>query len=239
MRARFSISFIFLSVSLFGIETNNIDSLGTTKLILKSDFMSQHLWRGYAMCDVPTVEPTLELSNKNYKAGIWSALSIDGKYFEFDTYVKISYLGFSLAVYDYYCPGSISSKQSFFSYKKNTTKHTLDLHIEYESKSAIPVRVILATMFYGDDISLNTNKNNYSTYLELACSSPIDKINLEYFLGFNLFESYYGNTSAIINAGIKSASKINFLKKKPVNMQASIVTNPLINRVYLVFGFGL
>lgn len=190
MRAKFSIFFIFLSGSLFGIETNNIDSLNTTKLILKSDFMSQHLWRGYAMCDGPAIEPTLELSYKYYKAGVWSALSMDGKYFEVDTYVKINYLGFSLAVYDYYCPGSISSSQSLFNFRQNATKHTLDLHIEYESKSAIPVKIILATMIYGDDISLNTNKNYYSTYLELAYSSNIEKINLEYFLGYNLFESY-------------------------------------------------
>jgi len=239
MRAKFLLFFIFLSGSLFGIEFNNNDSLNTPKLIIKSDFMSQHLWRGYAMCDIPSVEPTLELSHKYYKVGVWSALSMDGKYFEVDTYVKITYLGFSLAVYDYYCPGSISSKQSFFNYQQNKTKHTLDLHIEYEGKSLIPFRIILATMIYGDDINSNTNKNFYSTYLELSCYSHIDKVNLEYFLGFNLFESYYGNKPAIINAGLKSAGNINIFKNRQVNLQASIVANPLTNRVFLIVGFGL
>lgn len=239
MRAKISILFIFVSFSLFGVETISSDSISEPKLIFKSDFMNQHLWRGYAMCDVPSVEPTLELSGKYVKVGVWSALSMDGKYFEVDTYIKIFYRGFSFGIYDYYCPGTISSNHSFFNYTQYSTKHTIDLHLEYEGNSNFPFKAMLATMVYGDDINAETNKNFYSTYLEVAYFSTISKVQLDYFLGFNLFESYYGNKPSIINAGVKSAGKINLFRQKQVNLQASIVANPLTNRVYLVFGFGL
>lgn len=239
MRAKISLFFIFLSGSLYAIETENRDSIQNPTLIIRSDFMSQHLWRGYAICNVPSFEPSVELSSKYLKAGIWGALSADGKYFEVDTYFKLTYSSVSLGLYDYYCPGSISSKQSYFNFKQNDTKHTLDLHIEYEGDKTFPVKFMLATMIYGDDLNPKTNKNFYSTYLELACFSKVDKINLEYFMGFNLFESYYGNKPSIINTGIKSTGNIKFFKKKHINLHASIVSNPLTNRIYLVFGMGL
>ncbi|MGE0089316.1 MAG: hypothetical protein AB7S50_07560 [Bacteroidales bacterium] len=201
--------------------------------------MSQHAWRGYAMSTLPTIEPTAELSTKYFTGGIWGALSVDGDYFEIDTYLKATYSGFSLGLYDYYCPPSIYSQQSLFNYKQTTTNHTLDLYAEYQGGSLFPVRFMIATMIYGDDINKITNKNFYSTYFELAIFSNIKNIYLEYFMGFNAYESYYGDKPALINAGIKANGKINVFKKSKIDLKTSIITNPLANRVYLVFGVSL
>ncbi len=239
MRAKVFIFLAFLSNNIFGIEKTEIDSAKTQLLTFTVDLMSQHMWRGYAISTVPTIEPAAELSTKYFTGGIWGALSADGDYFEIDTYLKATYSGFSLGLYDYYCPASISSKQSFFSYKKNTTKHTLDLHAEYQGNNLFPVRIMVATMIYGDDINKTTNKNFYSTYAELAVFSNIKNIYLEYFMGFNAYESYYGNKPALINTGIKTIGSINVFNKSQIGLQASIITNPLANRVYLVFGVSL
>jgi hypothetical protein len=239
MRAKVFILLAFLSNSIFGIETTELDSAKTQLLTFKVDFMSQHVWRGYAMSTLPTIEPAAELSTKYFTGGIWGALSADGDYFEIDTYLKATYSGFSLGLYDYYCPISVSSKQSFFNYKQNYTKHTVDLHVEYHVNDLFPVRFMVATMIYGDDINKTTNKNFYSTYAELAVFSNIKNVYLEYFMGFNAYESYYGNKPALINAGIKTIGSINVFNKSQIDLQASIITNPLANRVYLVFGVSL
>jgi len=239
MRVRLFILFIFISNTIFGIEIETQDSTKKIQFNYKADFMSQHLWRGYAMCDVPSVEPSVDLFFKGIGVGIWSAVSIDGKYFELDTYLKYTYQGFSFGIYDYYCPGSISSNHSVFNFSRYNTKHTIDLHFEYEWNSSFPLKVLVATMIYGDDLNIETNKNQYSTYLELAYYFKIENFKVEYFVGYNPFKSYYGEKPAIINAGIKSKGILKLFRNKQIPLQASIVNNPLTNKIYMVFGFEL
>ncbi|OFX83633.1 MAG: hypothetical protein A2W99_15505 [Bacteroidetes bacterium GWF2_33_16] len=238
MRAKLFILFVFISLSSFAFDLENRDSSQSTKLTFKSEFMSQHLWRGYAMCDVPSIEPSIEITHRFLTAGVWSALSANGEYFEIDLYIKYTYRGFSIGLYDYYCPGSISTNQSFLNYRQNSTKHTLDFHLEYMGNERFPVKAMLATMVFGDDINAETNENYFSTYFEMAYFLSFEKIQVDYFVGFNLYESYYGKKPSIINVGIKSSGKINLFRNKYIPLQASIVNNPLTNKVYLVFGFG-
>ena len=81
MRAKLFILFVFISLSSFAFDLENRDSSQSTKLTFKSEFMSQHLWRGYAMCDVPSIEPSIEITHRFLTAGVWSALSANGEYF--------------------------------------------------------------------------------------------------------------------------------------------------------------
>lgn len=239
MRAKHFIVFIIISLNLVGLAVASKDSTNNLRFSVKSDFMSQHLWRGYAMCKVPSVEPSAELSYKSFKAGIWAALSVDGKYFEIDTYLKYSYKGFSFGIYDYYCPGELKSAQQYFNYRQFTTKHTIDLHLEYEGNTSFPFKALLATMVYGDDYDNFTKKKYYSTYFEAGYFTVFNASRLDYFVGFNLFESYYGEKAALVNTGIKASGNVQLFNEKNVPIQASIIYNPLKSSIYMVFGLTI
>lgn len=203
------------------------------------DFRSMHIWRGIATSYSPTIEPTFEINRKNYTTGIWLAQSFDGNYSELDLYLNYNYRDFSFTVYDYYCPPTIQASSEIANYRKNTTKHTLELNFSFNGNKQLPINILLATMVYGDDINSETNKNNYSTYLQFGYSTVIDENTIELFLGLNTFESYYGENFGIVNAGLTASRNLNVHKSLIVPIQASLITNPLANSLFLSFGFTL
>ena len=94
-------------------------------------------------------------------------------------------------------------------------------------------------MVYGDDLNSDTNKNNYSTYLELGYSNEIENNTVNLFIGFNTFKSYYGDNFGVVNAGLTVSRKLNFHKTIEIPVQASLVTNPINSSLFLNFGFTL
>ncbi|HAN19178.1 MAG: hypothetical protein A2X13_09750 [Bacteroidetes bacterium GWC2_33_15] len=203
------------------------------------DIMSQHLWRGYTMSNLPTFEPSFEIRVKDVTSGVWAAQSIDGKYSELDIYLKYSYKNISIGIFDYYCPPTFKQVSGFFDYNQGSTKHTLDFHLYYNGTEKLPFKFLLATMVYGDDINPETNKNYFSTYAEIGYEQYIQNIKVNYILGINPYKSYYGESSGIINTGIKVIGNLSFSGKKSIPVQSSILVNPMNDSVYLAMGFTL
>jgi len=207
----------------------------TTKL----DFRTMHIWRGSATSYVPTFEPSFEITRNNSTTGIWFAQSVDGSYTELDLYFTYDFKSFSFTVYDYYCPTSIETSNEITNFKRETTKHTIELDATFNGTTRFPVKVLVATMIYGDDINAETNKHNYSTYVELGYGAQIDQNTLDLFVGFNMFQSYYGDQFGIVNAGLTAYRNIQVTEAWNVPVQASLITNPTTNSVFMNFGFTL
>lgn len=203
------------------------------------DFRSMHIWRGIATSYSPTIEPTFEINRNNYATGIWLAQSIDGNYSELDLYLNYKLRDFSFTIYDYYCPPSFEASNEFANYRKNTTKHTIELNLAFNGNEQVPINILLATMVYGDDMNSETTKNNYSTYLQLGYSAEIQENTISLFLGINAFESYYGNNFGVVNAGLTASRNMNLRKSLILPIQASLITNPMANSLFLSFGFTL
>ncbi|HAF31159.1 MAG TPA: hypothetical protein DCG75_19140 [Bacteroidales bacterium] len=206
---------------------------------IQVDFRSMHVWRGIATSYVPSIEPSFEINQNNYKTGIWFAQSIDGNYTELDLYLTYNYRNFSFTIYDYYCPPSIEASSEIANYERNSTKHTIELDLAYLGSQEFPLKVLVATMIYGDDINTSTNKNYYSTYLEFAYSTEIDDNSINLFIGLTPFKSYYAEKPGIINAGLTVSRNINLHKSITIPFQASLVTNPITNSLFINFGFTL
>jgi len=98
---------------------------------------------------------------------------------------------------------------------------------------------MIATMVYGDDIHDETMKNRYSTYFQFGYSTIINKNNINLVLGFNAFESYYSNSFGVVNTGISTSRNIKVFNKKEIPLQASLITNPANNSLFIKFGFTL
>lgn len=229
------IVFVF-SISQSAYADKKIDILNTN---IQVDFRSMHVWRGIATSHVPSIEPSFEIYQNNYKTGIWVAQSIDGNYTELDLYLSYNFHNFSFTVYDYYCPSSIESSSEITNYDRNSTKHTIELDLAYSGSQEFPLQILVATMIYGDDLNKETNKNNFSTYLEFSYSTEIDENSLDIFIGLNPFKSYYGEKLGIINAGLTASRNINLYNSIVIPFQASLITNPLTSSLFLCFGFTL
>lgn len=204
------------------------------------DFMSMHTWRGYATSDMPTVEPSLELSTANSKVGIWAAHSIDGKYSEIDLYFSYQYKNITFSVFDYYCPPSYKETDEITNYTRYSTKHTIELALEYNNMFKSPFNFMVASMVYGDDLNSETKENRYSTYFQFSYSTTIEKNSIDLVLGFNAFDNtYYADSFGIVNAGITTTRNLKAFKSKEIPLQASLITNPTMNSLFLKFGFTL
>lgn len=203
------------------------------------DFMSMHTWRGYATSYAPTIEPTLELSTDNSTTGIWAAHSIDNQYTEIDLYFTYNYKNISFTIFDYYCPPSYKASSEITNYEKYSTKHTIELALEISNIINTPFDFMVATMVYGDDLHNETLENRYSTYFQLGYTTSIDQNNIDLVLGFNAFESYYADKFGIVNAGVKTSRNVSVFNKKEIPLQAALITNPLMNTLFIQFGFTL
>lgn len=231
-----TLTIVFISVSQIAWANQNERFLNTS---FQVDFRSMHVWRGIETSHVPTIEPSFEISQNNYTTGIWLAQSFDGNYTELDLYLKYHYRDFSFTIYDYYCPPSIESSSEIANYNRKTTKHTIELDLAYLGTQEFPIQILVASMVYGDDINTSTNKNQYSTYVEFKYSTEIDKNSLDLFIGLNPFKSYYSAKSGIINTGLKASRNIVLFKSFTIPFQASIITNPIANSLFLSVGFSL
>ncbi|MFC2152524.1 hypothetical protein ACFLSE_08355 [Bacteroidota bacterium] len=229
-----SIATIVISQSI--LANKKFDIIKTN---IQFDFRTMHLWRGSATSYVPTFEPTFEVTNNNYTTGIWFAQSIDENYTELDLYFTYNFRNFSFTIYDYYCPPSIQASSEFSNYNKYTTNHTLELDLSFNGTQYLPIKILVATMIYGDDLNPETNTNFYSTYLELGYTAIIDKNSVDLFLGLNTFQSYYGEKFGIINAGLTASRNLKVNKTLEVPIQASLVTNPMTNSIFINLGFTL
>ncbi len=207
--------------------------------VLKVDFMSMHTWRGFVTSYSPTIEPSIEFTTNKSTTGLWLAHSIDGNYSELDLYFTHTWRNFSFTVYDYFCPQTYKKSNEITNYNKSTTKHTIELDVEFKGTPKFPIAILLATMVYGDDQNQETNKNIYSTYFQFAYSKTIKKNNFNLALGFNAFESYYGSQFGIVNIEIDIIRNIKIFKTKEIPLQTSLIANPLTSSLYLKVGFTL
>jgi len=231
-----AIFFIFASHQLFASENAEIKVLNA---VFKVDFMSMHTWRGFATSYSPSIEPSFEIRRNNTTTGVWLAHSIDGNYSELDLYLTHKLKAFSFTIYDYYCPPSYRESNEITNYDKYTTKHTIELNAAFNGTQNFPISVLIATMVYGDDKHRETQEHRYSTYFELGYSTKIDECAIRLVLGFNAFESYYGDQFGLVNTGVGVVKNITAFKTKEIPLQASLIANPMANSLFLKFGFTL
>ena len=200
---------------------------------------SQHIWRGTATSYSPSIEPSISYNHKNFTAGVWAAQSINGDYTEMDVFLSYSLKNFTLTLYDYYCPPTLNTRHRLFNYEAKSTWHSIDVNLEYGGTDKFPISFLLATMIYGDDRNPVTLENYYSTYFQMGYDYEIRQHSFSLFMGVSPQENYYGHRFGIVNTGITANSKLQFNNMIAVPFEASIITNPMANNLYLVVGFSL
>jgi hypothetical protein len=230
-----------------------------------ADFMSRYIWRGLDLGGAgPSIQPALKLnvgnSNHTLSLGAWGAYTFSAtSNQEVDLILSYTYKHMlTLMVTDYFFPGYNSGKRDeYFCYNADSTGHVFEGMIMFNGTKKIPFTFLIATNFYGNDARKMKQVNDttfienglqYSTYIELGFKKNIKGFDFNAFVGgtinnpnTNLQESgYYGNAKAgFTNIGIKLARAVPITDKYSLPIQASLIANPLQNRLYLVFGISL
>jgi len=231
-----------------------------------ADVMSRYIWRGIDFGNSPAIQPTLYLSWRGLNVGAWGSYSFTsyhrmlndtvsvnmGNYTEMDMYVSYTLKWFTLMFFDYFIPNSLDPNYTgierfqYFTYDKKTTGHTFEVSLTFAGPDQFPIKFYVGTLVYGDDKAKdslgfysNPNKNNFSTYLELSYPVKFHKVDINFFAGGTPFGgSWYGPKAGFTNVGITAKRAIPITKSYGLPIQASLITNPAAQKVFLVFGIS-
>ncbi len=232
-----------------------------------SDLMSRYVWRGTQFSTGPSIQPCAEISFKGLTFGAWGAYSFDGNDgAEADLYLSYTFLKdmLSLTITDYFFPDEISGAYDYFDYNEETTGHIYEASLSFNGTDNLPLSFLAAVNIYGADakkINKDPNSdtfneitgNQYSTYMELNYSLKIQECSLDIFAGFTpnkpnkadnesgyIGESgFYGKTTGFVNIGFTFAKEIEITNNFVLPIQTSLITNPMDEKIFIVFGLSL
>lgn len=238
---------------------------GVATLNLGADFVSRYIWRGSDYGNSPAIQPNLAFSWKGLTIGAWGSYAFAkhsiqindttiedaGNYSEMDLYISYTFKWFTFMVFDYFTINGLNANEGnrYFDLNNKTTGHTIELCLAFDGTETFPLQVMACTFVFGDDKDKDSTgtygygtKNNFSTYLEVAYTFSLKRIgvDLKPFVGGIPFgSSWYGPYAGIINIGLNAKKEIPITKQYSLPVQASFVTNPQAQSIFLVFGISL
>lgn len=262
------VSVVFSFNTCFAQESSKV-SQDSSKVSLDFglDMVSRYIWRGTQLGgSSPNIQPFVEMGIGNFVLGAWGSYSLGGvnPFQEFDFYAAYNLLDdkVSITLTDYFFPDE-SSDYNYFDFDEKTTGHVLEASVSFNGTEKIPFSVMIAVNLFGadakrisdDPATLNSEDGiQYSTYLEVGYITTLKSVDLEAFLGFNLTDpraadlsgtgyegetGYYGDYVGIVNLGITVSKDIKITDNFSLPVMASLITNPVAEKIYMVFGFSL
>lgn len=231
---------IFFSVSLFAQDEESAFNTD-----LGADLVSSYMWRGIQLDSGPNIQGWGELGFGNFAVGVWSSSNFIGTFTETDLYASYSMNNFTIMVTDYF-----TGNEAYFEFKKETTFHSGELTLQYYFGDNFPLQLSANIIFYGADLKLDsynlfgdpvfTDKNNYSSYIELSYPIELESSSIGLVAGFVVNESYYYGTdgAAIINLGASISKEIKMNENFNLPLNFAVIVNPHYESVYTVFGIS-
>lgn len=229
---------------------------------LGADLMSRYVWRGVSLGgNSPSAQPWINYSiaSANSKhaltVGAWAAYTFsETSNQEVDLYLTYTFNEvFSVTVTDYFFPGlyeSTSRRSKYFNYDEDSTCHVFEGILSFNGTENIPFTLLFAMNVYGNDAREVNNDGSpgdifMSKYVELGYKRNVKGVDVNAFIGASLDKpdkdkgesGFYGNTSAgIINIGVKASKTVQITDQLELPLQASLITNPEREDIFLVFG---
>jgi hypothetical protein len=228
-----------------------------------ADLMSRYIWRGLDLGGPsPSIQPGLKFSYTtkneihNITVGAWGAYCFSGTVNEeIDMFASYTlYNMVSLTVTDYFFPGlNTGEKNKYYVYSADSTGHVFEGAISFNGTKKVPITFMFAMNFYGNDARKMINDSTegkivMSKYIEVGYKHSFKLFDFNAWIGAALDKpvpeyspvGYYQNTRAgIINIGIKAAKNIKITEHYSLPVQCQLITNPMQQKIWLVFGFTL
>lgn len=254
---------IYPVLILFSIISFNAFPQNQKPVEFGADIMSRYIWRGVNLGgSSPSIQPWIKynISSKDslhlLTAGTWGAYTYSPtSNQEVDLYLTYTYKNFiSLTVTDYFFPEYFNTKERsrYFNYDKDSTCHVFEGIISFNGTDKIPFTLLFGMNFYGNDARRinndgSTGKIFMTKYIETGYKHNIEGVDFNVFVGVALDKpnkdrgelGFYGNTtSGIINLGMKVSKSIQVSNQYALPIQASIITNPEAENIFMVFGIS-
>jgi hypothetical protein len=244
---------LFITNNVFAQETATAES--KVSFDFGADLMSRYVWRGTQFGgNSPSLQPSVSIAFEGVEIGAWGAYSLGGLNTgqELDLYITYTFLNdlLSLTVTDYFFPDE-SAVYNYAEWNNDETGHLLEGAISFNGSDNVPLRLLAAINFYGNDaIKLNADGSKkgiqYSHYFEAGYAFEINETACDAFIGGtfsnpdeDMNESgFYGTGPGVVNLGLNVAKEIGISDRYSLPLTASLITNPQAKRVFLVFGFS-
>jgi hypothetical protein len=196
---------------------------------LNTDLVTSYLWRGAYISNVPNIQPYLSYTKGGFEAGGWGSLSINGEYSELDLYATYTLGNFGFSVYDYFSYPD-DPRLNYFDYSAKSTSHLFEGSILFSGTEKIPLQLLAATFFYGNDFYSNDGSRSFSTYLEATYSFP----EIDLILGASPWKGMYCPGFSVIHAGFRLNKKVRVTKEISLPVSLSLLSNPRTENIYFV-----
>ena len=208
------------------------------------DLVSQYIWRGQLYADAVTAQPYLYLGKGPLTFGAWSALALDGSWYELDLALAyalelpVGGLTFTLNDYYYKAEGFEAPYFEFGGVEDGeaTGSHTLELVADYAGPESFPVLATLGWNIYNDP--------DNAAYGELGFAPTIRGFDVHGFVGavlndnaYYVMEDVVAEAGEVVNLGV-TVSRWVPIKTFGVTVGASLIRNPLFDENWFVFALG-
>jgi hypothetical protein len=172
------------------------------------DAKNMHYWRGLRVSDGFVTAPMVGYYNGGFAVFAWGGLSVDGNYKEVSQIISYSTGGFNITLLDIF-NFTGAPNADYFNFKSDETNHITDLSVGYDFLETLPLRLMFATVIYGNDRDSNGD-NRYSSYLEAGIPLIYETYMVQPYaaLGFAFRSaddnSLYGSNSFdLVNIGVR------------------------------------
>lgn len=254
---------VVLAIALLFLISKSGYSQNESPIQLGADVMSRYVWRGVNLGgSSPSLQPWIKYNTyskdsvHNFTLGAWGAYTFsETSNQEVDLYFTYTYKSvISLTVTDYFFPEYYSTQERsrYFNYDKDSTCHVFEGIISFNGTEKIPFTFLFGMNFYGNDARKingdgSTGKIFMTKYVELGYKKNIKGVDFNAFVGATLDKpnkdrgelGFYGNkTSGFINLGLKVSKSLQINDKYALPIQASIITNPEAENIFMVFGIS-
>jgi Uncharacterized protein involved in chromosome partitioning len=234
----------------------------SVKISFGADVVSSYIWRGSpsmtpngatASLLSPNLQPNLTASYKNFSAGSWASYDFLGSYYETDLFASYTLQKLTFTVNDYFW----SYNARYFDYKNASTAHIIEAMVTFNGGDDCPFYLTAATFLYGadkkatyDPAEADLRKQNYSSYVEAGYSFKVGASSVASFIGVTPADGYYGDGAGIpgranvkgfqvVNLGVATTKNLQLSDRFSVPFKASLVANPVLEKVFLVVGITL
>jgi len=222
---------IFLSLCSSSLPAQQ-DSSKSVTFSANADIFSQYIWRGLDYGHVPSLQPGVSASWKNFTLGAWGAYRIAGPGDdELDFYISKEIGPVSLSVWDYWSY-SKTNPSTFLNYNRESTSHLLEGQILLSGGDKLPFNLLGSYFFYGSDPSK-------SIYLELQFVQPIKRAELMIFTGFQPKGSFYAEKAGFVNIGATFRQPMLVSDNWNLDLLLSLIANPQAKTFFLTIGVSL
>lgn len=213
----------FLTAAFLLFGAGSVAAQDKVEASLGADLVSRYVWRGQDLGGV-SVQPSLGLSYKGISLSAWGSVGLSNPQDAREVDLTLGYTigGFNIGVTDYWVEDS----------------HVFEGTVGYDFGFA---SLNWYTNFAGNDISADTGKCAFSSYLEANVPFSLGGLEWKATAGVVPFATdYYGASRfAVVNLALTATKELRITDSFSLPVFAQLAVNPHSRHLYLVLGISL